>query len=183
MSFWDEENRVERMQDLWLSGMPAKKIAAEIGAATKNQVLGKAHRMGLSGRGPKQSTAGIPKKRIRIDRGGAGFRPLKSPPRPPRTPAEITDDNARILGLKPTIFGIENLEPHHCKYVHGEPSEQARCGRKRVDGLPYCQDHQTLCTAPPVPRQQRYMNLVGSTAGRLGHDVQVLKNVSELLDA
>ena len=183
LSFWDVDDRAEKLKELWLSGMPAKKIAVELGAATKNAVLGKAHRMGLSGKGPKQSTAGIPKKRIRIDRGGAGFRPLKSPPRPPRTPAEITGDNARILALKPTVAGISNLEAHHCKYVHGEPSEQARCGRQRVEGLPYCEDHVRLCTAPPVPPRNRYMNLTGSTAGRLGHDVQVLKNVAELLDA
>lgn len=183
LSFWDVDDRAEKLKELWLSGMPAKKIAAELGCESKNAVLGKAHRMGLSGKGPKQSTAGIPKPRLKatMNRGGAGLRPMKSsPPRPPRTPAEITDENARILALKPTVFGIENFEPHHCGYIHGEPTQQARCGRQKLEGLPYCQDHQTLCTAPPAIARP-YLNIRASWGAK--RDVQALRNVSDLLDA
>jgi hypothetical protein len=180
LSFWDIDDRTEKLKELWLSGMPAKRIAAELGAATKNQVLGKAFRLGLSHKGPKQSTAGIPKKRIRIDRGGAGMRPLKSPPRPPRTPEQVTDDNARSLALQPTVFGIENFEPHHCGYVHGEPAQQARCGRQRVEGLPYCRDHQTLCTAPPQVARP-YPNMRAAFGAR--RDVQQVRTFLEFIDA
>ncbi len=181
---WNDEN-VEQLKKLWAEGLTASQCADRIGGITRNAVIGKVHRLRLTPRATQSSAKNRKiKLRPKLNRGGAGLRPMKSPqPLPPRPLAPPTDDIARILALEPTVFGIEHLEPHHCKYIHGEPSDQARCGRHRVMGLPYCEDHQRLCTAPPVPRLQRYMNLAGSTAGRLGHDVEVLKNVSELLDA
>lgn len=180
-TFWEQEGRSDKLKELWLAGTSASKIGQAFGT-TKSAVIGRAHRMGLAHKGPKQSTAGIPKKRqVVVNRGGAGLRPMKSsPPRPPRTPAEITDENARILALKPTVFGIENFEPHHCGYIHGEPTQQARCGRPKVDGLAYCQDHQTLCTAPPAIARP-YLNIRASWGAK--RDVQALRNVADLLDA
>lgn len=33
------------------------------------------------------------------------------------------------------------LEPHHCKWVVGEPSNLTCCGQNRQKDSPYCQDH------------------------------------------
>ncbi len=49
MSWTDE--RVERLSTLWLEGRSASQIAAELGGGvTRNAVIGKVHRLGLSGR-------------------------------------------------------------------------------------------------------------------------------------
>ena len=46
---WTYE-RVEKLKQLWEEGLTASRIAAELGEVTRNAVIGKAHRLGLSGR-------------------------------------------------------------------------------------------------------------------------------------
>ena len=46
---WTEE-RVELLKKLWAEGLSASQIAAELGGITRNAVIGKVHRLGLSGR-------------------------------------------------------------------------------------------------------------------------------------
>ncbi len=48
MSWTDE--RVERLKKLWNEGLSASQIAADLGGVTRNAVIGKVHRLGLSGR-------------------------------------------------------------------------------------------------------------------------------------
>jgi len=46
---WSDE-RVERLKELWGQGMSASEIADVLGDVSRNAVIGKAHRLGLSGR-------------------------------------------------------------------------------------------------------------------------------------
>lgn len=46
---WTEE-RIERLRQMWGQGMSASEIADSLGDVTRNAVIGKAHRLGLSGR-------------------------------------------------------------------------------------------------------------------------------------
>ena len=46
---WTEE-RIERLKELWTKGMTASQIAEELGAVSRNAVIGKAHRLGLQSR-------------------------------------------------------------------------------------------------------------------------------------
>lgn len=48
MSWTDE--RIERLKELWSKGMTASQIADELGAVSRNAVIGKAHRLGLQSR-------------------------------------------------------------------------------------------------------------------------------------
>src|SRR6478672_13863661 len=48
MSWTDE--RVELLKKLWNQGLSASQIAGELGSVTRNAVIGKVHRLGLSGR-------------------------------------------------------------------------------------------------------------------------------------
>src|ERR1700740_1674741 len=73
MSWTDE--RVELLKKLWSDGLSASQIAAELGGITRNAVIGKVHRLGLSGRA-KSASAGAPRQRkarspamLRIGRG------------------------------------------------------------------------------------------------------------------
>lgn len=50
MSWTDE--RVEKLRELWAEGMSASQIAKIMGGVTRNAVIGKVHRLGLSNRGP-----------------------------------------------------------------------------------------------------------------------------------
>ena len=55
MSWTDE--RVELLKKLWSDGLSASQIAAELGGITRNAVIGKVHRLGLSGRAKSTSSA------------------------------------------------------------------------------------------------------------------------------
>jgi GcrA cell cycle regulator len=48
MSWTDE--RVGTLKKLWLDGLSASQIAKQLGGVTRNAVIGKVHRLGLSGR-------------------------------------------------------------------------------------------------------------------------------------
>src|SRR4051794_6082171 len=48
MSWTDE--RVELLKKLWSDGLSASQIAGRLGGVTRNAVIGKVHRLGLSGR-------------------------------------------------------------------------------------------------------------------------------------
>src|SRR5581483_8070971 len=53
---WTDE-RVELLKKLWSDGLSASQIAAELGGITRNAVIGKVHRLGLSGRAKSPSSA------------------------------------------------------------------------------------------------------------------------------
>ena len=60
---WSDE-RVEQLRKLWEAGLSASQIAAELGNVTRNAVIGKVHRLGLSGRAKSPASFG-PKRRWR----------------------------------------------------------------------------------------------------------------------
>ena len=53
MSWTDE--RVELLKKLWGEGQSASQIAKELGGVTRNAVIGKVHRLGLSNRAASAS--------------------------------------------------------------------------------------------------------------------------------
>ena len=53
---WTDE-RVELLKKLWADGLSASQIAAELGGITRNAVIGKVHRLGLSGRAKSPSSS------------------------------------------------------------------------------------------------------------------------------
>ena len=44
------EDRVEKLKSMWTEGNSASQIAKELGGVTRNAVIGKVHRLGLSNR-------------------------------------------------------------------------------------------------------------------------------------
>jgi GcrA cell cycle regulator len=65
---WTEE-RVELLKKMWSEGQSASQIAKELGGVTRNAVIGKVHRLGLSNR-----------------TGGAGSSPAKAEAKPKAVP-------------------------------------------------------------------------------------------------
>ncbi|CAM3261338.1 GcrA cell cycle regulator [Paracoccus aminovorans] len=55
MSWTDE--RVETLKRMWAEGQSASQIAKELGGVTRNAVIGKVHRLGLSNRGEEAEAA------------------------------------------------------------------------------------------------------------------------------
>ncbi|MCA0407178.1 MAG: GcrA cell cycle regulator, partial [Proteobacteria bacterium] len=61
---WDDQ-RIEQLKKLWGEGLSASQIAAELGGVTRNAVIGKVHRLGLSGRA-KSKPAAVARPRAKV---------------------------------------------------------------------------------------------------------------------
>ena len=71
---WTDE-RVETLKKLWLDGLSASQIAKQLGGVTRNAVIGKVHRLGLSGRAAPSQPAHPVFKAPRPARPAAGTVP------------------------------------------------------------------------------------------------------------
>ena len=92
---WTEE-RVELLKKLWMEGFSASQIAGELGeGVTRNAVIGKVHRLKLSGRAKPVSTA----PRVRTaPRASTGQRRISTPATSPRGSLSAGVMKQRALG-------------------------------------------------------------------------------------
>ena len=66
---WNDE-RVAILKKMWLEGNSASEIAKELGNITRNAVIGKVHRLGLSNRDTNTSKSGAnPIKAVKNEKG------------------------------------------------------------------------------------------------------------------
>jgi len=83
MSWTDE--RVETLKKMWGEGQSASQIAKELGGVTRNAVIGKVHRLGLSNRA---GSGGSASKAAPKEKQAAAAKPAaKAAPKPKATPA------------------------------------------------------------------------------------------------
>ena len=162
MSWTDE--RVETLKKLWQEGHSASQIAKQLGGVTRNAVIGKVHRLGLSGRAaPSQPT-----------------RPLYKPARPPRPAVSQAQPAAshsapiarrtdpvisRPVISTPVVPYIEEpgtatvltLGAKMCKWPIGDPAESTFgfCGRASSNASPYCAEHARVAFQPAKKRERR----------------------------
>lgn len=137
---WEKE-RIEKLLELNKQRYSASQIAQKLGfGATRNAVIGKLNRMGLSCGGgrpglnkPSNASNGA-SNQIKSKRIAAKLRPaLVEVPKQPQ-PAERD-------------IGIEDLSDSICRFPMGDPAEKGFrfCGAKKpMDDLPYCNHHNQL---------------------------------------
>jgi GcrA cell cycle regulator len=169
MSWTDE--RVELLKKLWIDGLSASQIAGELGGVTRNAVIGKVHRLGLSGRAKSPSSSSAPRAR-------------KPAPRPtvPRTTASSPSMGGSVRGntaLAPQMreevaympvihiqedvvvpmsrrVSIMELRESMCKWPMGDPqsSEFVYCGADCGFGKTYCTHHANIAYQPATERRR-----------------------------
>jgi GcrA cell cycle regulator len=66
MSWTDE--RVELLKKLWIEGQSASQIAKELGGVTRNAVIGKVHRLGLSNRNGAEGESAVSAEEVSLAR-------------------------------------------------------------------------------------------------------------------
>jgi GcrA cell cycle regulator len=161
---WTDE-RVERLRRLWTDGLSASQIAKELGGVTRNAVIGKVHRLGLSGRAAPSRP---PERQVKRTRPRAAIAPqriaIATPARKPlaaEAPVEIpmvaTDAPMTPAKLPSGEFAtVLNLSEHICKWPIGDPSdaEFRFCGRKAKSGAPYCEGHCQVAFQAPKRRRR-----------------------------
>jgi GcrA cell cycle regulator len=159
MSWTDE--RVELLKKLWSDGLSASRIAAELGGITRNAVIGKVHRLGLSGRAksasssaPRQRKARSPSQMLRIGRGGIRGNTALAHAYDIEVEAEPeVIDNVIPIGQRRTIL---ELTESTCRWPIGDPGsgDFFFCGGNAVNGLPYCAYHARIAYQPAADRRR-----------------------------
>jgi len=156
------DDRVEQLKKLWEGGLSASQIAAELGNVTRNAVIGKVHRLGLSGRAKAPSSA-APRPRK--------ARPAQQMMRVSRPASRGNTALAHAfeieLELDPVAFynvvpisqrlSLLQLNEATCHWPIGDPasSEFFFCGGKALTGLPYCAYHSRVAYQPAGDRRRQ----------------------------
>ncbi len=158
---WTDE-RVDILKKLWSEGLSASQIAGRLGGVTRNAVIGKVHRLGLSGRAttsrlkshrPRNRVPGTPKRNTKTKFANTGNPALR---------ALYTGDSEPFAAKEELIIpeaerkSIQSLEENHCRWPIGDPQAEDFhfCGKKKVPGLPYCEHHSCRAFQPPQSRRR-----------------------------
>jgi GcrA cell cycle regulator len=144
---WTEE-RVEILKKLWQDGLSASQIAKQLGGVTRNAVIGKVHRLGLSGRAAPSKPARPAFKAPRpAPRAAAPAAPRRLSQ--PLAVARPAPEPVRYIDEAPGTATVLTLGAHMCKWPIGDPAtdEFTFCGRRASDS-PYCVEHQRVAYQP-----------------------------------
>lgn len=181
MSWTDE--RVDTLKKMWGEGQSASQIAKELGGVTRNAVIGKVHRLGLSNRAGASSTPAPERKTAKADGASPAPKPavkvapqdkvisVTVTPRKPIVPAgqplppqpsanEISQEalaNVREVEKTAKRIGLMDLTERTCKWPIGDPATEDFwfCGLSVQQGKPYCEAHVTVAFQPMSSRRDR----------------------------
>ncbi len=166
---WTEE-RVELLKKLWLEGLSASQIAGVLGeGVTRNAVIGKVHRLKLTGRAkpanatPRARTAprapGVRRVGPGLSRPSSGIasmmksRSLAPAPMHGATALKIDADLETEAYVAPQVqelfipveqrLTLLQLSEVTCKWPIGDPltPDFYFCGNHAEEGKPYCEFH------------------------------------------
>jgi len=173
MAWTDEE--IELLRKLHADGLSNELISEKMGSKTRNAVLGKIHRLGLSGTKAHPHRPTITKKAAE-----AGWRtkPRKSAKAKQAKPRVVkarsafqellaADADGYVPPVEELVIPVgerktlQDLNDGDCRWPIGHVGEKNFhfCGKGKVTGLPYCQHHARVAFRPPVAATQ-------SAAGR-----------------
>jgi GcrA cell cycle regulator len=168
---WTDE-RVELLKKLWLEGLSASQIAGVLGeGVTRNAVIGKVHRLKLTGRAKPASSAPRPRAAPRTPAGGgrristgsarvaSGLASMMKPRTAPAAPMHGATALKMEEALETEVYtapqvqelyipedqrlSLLELNEHTCKWPIGDPltPDFYFCGQHSDEGKPYCDFH------------------------------------------
>ncbi|MDD2870033.1 GcrA family cell cycle regulator [Neomegalonema sp.] len=174
MSWTDE--RVEQLKALWHEGASASQIAKQLGGVSRNAVIGKVHRLGLSNRVEKGEGLAEPEA---AEAAGV-VPPAEAAPAPEAARAadpvepeeeieELEDEDEEIeevaapqvdlasLEKKARRLSLLELTERTCKWPIGDPNHDDFhfCGLPSAAGKPYCAAHTLAAYQPMSNRRDR----------------------------
>jgi GcrA cell cycle regulator len=157
------DDRVEQLKRLWSEGLSASQIAAELGGITRNAVIGKVHRLGLSGRAkapssaaPRQRKARPPSHVLRMTR--PAVRGNTALARLPVYELDVEPEQRLVENVIPIgqRCSLLELSDAKCRWPIGDPgsSDFYFCGGKPVGEVPYCAYHARIAYQPVTDRRR-----------------------------
>ena len=151
---WNDE-RVDQLKRLWAEGLSASQIASKMGGVTRNAVIGKVHRLGLSGR----AAPAKPQRGRSFEQDEAA---IEAPRREPSIKAYIPEPefSAPVVLDTGDMTTVATLKNNMCKWPIGDPAREDFhfCGQPSAQtGKSYCAYHAHLAFQPaqrkPEPRR------------------------------
>tara|TARA_B100001029_G_C14750807_1_gene280642 strand:+ start:38 stop:532 length:495 start_codon:yes stop_codon:yes gene_type:complete len=143
---WNEE-KVNKLRELWGKGKTASQIAEIIGGLSRNAVIGKAFRLNLSAKIKTRSSITQKKEFFKstdqVTRRKVGRSKFRS--------LILSKDFEPAKNLQ-----LEELNENTCKYMEGHPDEKGSsfCGRKNVEKFSYCPLHLMLVFTPKNKKEE-----------------------------
>jgi GcrA cell cycle regulator len=188
-SKWTQD-REDLLKKLHGEGLSASQIATRITVTgfevTRNAIIGKANRMGLTGGDKPRRSSRSPRKRKPKSGNSLNmvFGPFAS-----RKSAKLflglVEPEAFVAGPELVIPEAERktllqLEENDCRWGIGDPKEAGFhfCARPKVPGLVYCEHHARRAYQPPEMRKRKipvhYLN--NTTINDITRGVESLQN-------
>jgi GcrA cell cycle regulator len=155
MSWTDE--RVELLKKLWADGLSASQIAAELGGVTRNAVIGKVHRLGLSGRAKSPSSSSPRPRKARSSGTLRVSRPSMRGNTALAYDYDVEPESELIeipIEQRKTLL---QLTEKTCRWPIGDPgsAEFYFCGGDTVNEIPYCAYHSRVAYQPLDRRRDK----------------------------
>jgi GcrA cell cycle regulator len=168
---WTDE-RVGLLRKLWSEGLSASQIAAQLGGVSRNAVIGKVHRLKLSGRG---RTSAAPARQKKASQGASVSKSVSRAASTTRhvatsigaTALQVQFDAEPVTRtyLRPVEDVVVPISRHlklvelterTCKWPNGDPlSEDFHfCGNDAAETGPYCTYHSRVAFQPASERRR-----------------------------
>ena len=130
---WTPE-KVNKLRELWGKGSTASEIAQILGGVTRNAVIGKAHRLNLSGKIQTKKSSSLAN-----NDGDDGKKTSRKNLRRGKFKSLIIDKDFEPENPKQ----LEELDENSCKWPIGHPNEDNFyfCGRTSLKDFSYCKLH------------------------------------------
>ena len=178
MSWTDD--RVELLKKLWAEGLSASQIAGQLGGVTRNAVIGKVHRLGLSGRA---TTSRVKSTRARKNKAGrqntaprlglfstsnSALRTLSSSPDGQKE-EPFRSQYVELVIPEEERVDLIDLKENQCKWPIGDPQDKNFhfCGKTKSECGPYCEYHAQIAFQPLSRQGARNKTAVNAAPAKL----------------
>ena len=144
---WNEE-KVEKLKELWGKGSTASQIAEIIGGISRNAVIGKAHRLNLSSKIKTRNASSSQS----FDNSSEENYSKQKKGRKSKFQSLIIEKDFEPENPKK----LEELDESSCKWPVGHPEEQSFyfCGRSSLKDFSYCKLHLLYAYQPKGRREE-----------------------------
>ncbi len=144
---WNEE-KVEKLKELWGKGSTASQIAEIIGGISRNAVIGKAHRLNLSSKIKTRNASSSQN----FDNSSEENSSKQRRDRKSKFQSLIIEKDFEPENPKK----LEELDESSCKWPVGHPEEQSFyfCGRSSLKDFSYCKLHLLYAYQPKGRKEE-----------------------------
>ena len=142
------EDRIGQLKQLLASGLSASQVARTLGGVTRNAVIGKAHRLGLTRNSVVRRTCASPPK-----------------PPPPPEPVVLPPEPEPEIDKGGVHYTTLTIRDGLCRWPIGDPmaADFHYCGKPCPCAQPYCKSHMATGFVAAQPRLSREQGFAGGS--------------------